>query len=103
MTCFFEPAVEPADATAQTVYHYSLAAAADPSVVPRALGLLAKRGLLPLSLHAETRTRAGEPDRLTLEMSAIGLDAMAADHIAACMRLIVGVDTVLWHADEWAG
>lgn len=103
MTRLCEPAVEPAEATRQTVYHYSLAAAADPSVLPRALGLLAKRGLLPVSLHAETRRRAGEPDRLMLDMSAIGLDAMAADHIAACMRLIVGVDTVLWHADEWTG
>ena len=98
MSCPRGPAVEPADATSQTVYHYSLAAAADPSVLPRALALLAKRGLLPLSVRAETQVRAGEPGRLTLEMSANGLEPMAANHVAACLRQIWGVDAVLMHA-----
>ena len=89
-------AVDPTHAlpTVQPLDHYAVDAAADPGVLPRAIELLAKRGLVPVFLRAETRQKAHGEARLSLEIATDALEPMAAAHVAACLRQIWGVDTV---------
>jgi hypothetical protein len=58
--------------------------------MPRVIALFAKRGLTPRRVEA---ARVGE--ELTIDLQADGLSGEAAEHIAACLRQIVGVERVL--------
>ncbi|QQS11351.1 MAG: hypothetical protein IPK81_17440 [Rhodospirillales bacterium] len=85
------PRAEPA--TGEVFHCYALAAEPDPSVLPRALEFIAKRGLLPYRVHAAMEGRDGR--ELAIDMQVGGLDQMTADHVGACLRQIVGVNAVM--------
>jgi len=61
--------------------------------MPRVLELFAKRGLVPTLW----RSALAGPDqtRLTIEIRMCGLGGEATDYIAACLRQITSVETVL--------
>ena len=77
---------------------FSVQARAEPGVMPRALELFAKRGLVPQLWHgavAGPRSAA----TLTIEIRIAGLGRDTVGYIARCLRQIVGVDTVLTTSD----
>jgi acetolactate synthase small subunit len=77
---------------------FSVQARAEPGVMPRALELFAKRGLVPqLWLGAVTGPQSAET--LTIEIRIAGVARDTVDYIARCLRQIVGVDTVLTASD----
>ena len=61
------------------------------SVMPRVLELFAKRGLVPSLWHS----RIAPTGELTIDLQLEGMEAPLARHIAACLRQIWGVSTVL--------
>ena len=77
--------------------HYVISADADPGLMPRVLQLIAKRGLVPAECHAFTRRghECGGPTRLTMEVKVGSMEPAAADHVAACLRQLFGVNSVL--------
>ena len=70
---------------------FSVVAEADPGVMPRVLELFARRGLVPSLWHSRVAA-AGE---LTIDLQIEGMEAEKARHIAACLRQVWGVATVL--------
>jgi acetolactate synthase regulatory subunit len=77
--------------------HYVISADADPGLLPRVLDLIAKRGLVPAECHAFTRRPAapGAPARLTVELRVEGLERRTGAHLAACLRGLWPVSSVL--------
>ena len=65
---------------------YCFEADAEPAVLPRALELLAKRGLVPARVYAQT-----DADLLSVEIEVEGLAPDTADHVGLCLSQIVGV------------
>jgi hypothetical protein len=58
------------------------------------LEFVAKRGLVPLAVHASRgveRDAQGITDTLSVDMQVEGLDADAASHVGQCLGQIVGV------------
>lgn len=72
---------------------FSLAASADPGVMSRVLELFAKRGLVP-SLWNSRRLGLSQ-DELAIEIQIDGLSQQQVRHIAACLRQIPFVASVL--------
>jgi len=85
--------LHPQDSDLTRTYCFSVRAAAEPSVLPRLIGLFAKRGLVPDALHARRHDLAAGPLQIDIEVSA--LDWRLADYLQRCMRQVVGVDRVL--------
>jgi acetolactate synthase small subunit len=77
---------------------FSVHAHAEPGVMPRVLELFAKRGMVPSSWHS--RVAAGE---LTIDLQMRGLDGATAGYIAACLRQITSVTTVLIYENRPGG
>ena len=77
---------------------FSVHAEAEPGVMPRVLALFAKRGLVPTSWHS--RVNGGE---LTIDLQMKGLDGATAAYIAACLRQVVTVTTVLTYENRPGG
>lgn len=76
------------------VFHcYAVIAEPDPSVLPRALQYIAKRGLVPYRCHATLEGRDGE--ELVIDLQVGGMDQSTADHVGECLRQIIGVNSVL--------
>ncbi|MFM8988326.1 MAG: hypothetical protein ACKOUS_01365 [Alphaproteobacteria bacterium] len=69
---------------------YSLLAGIEAGVLPRVIGELARRGLVPLRLDA---VRA--PGGLGIDIEVDGLDAMQAAHVAERLRGLPEVERVL--------
>ena len=69
---------------------FSVHAHADPGVMPRALELFAKRGLMPSSWHSSV---VGED--LTIDIQMRGMAGDLAEYVAACLRQIAYVQVVL--------
>ncbi len=69
---------------------FSILAEAEPGVMPRVLELFAKRGGVPT--HWYSRVIGGE---LTIDVQMRGVDQRAATYLAACIRQIATVETVL--------
>src|ERR1700730_3213943 len=65
---------------------YCFEADAEPGVLPRALELLAKRGLVPARVFAPA-----DADLLSVEIEVEGLAPETADHVGLCLGEIVGV------------
>jgi len=65
---------------------YCFEADAEPGVLPRALELLAKRGLVPARVFAQA-----DADQLSVEIEVEGLAADTAEHVGRCLGEIVGV------------
>ena len=59
----------------------------------RVLGLFAKRGLVPSRWHSSVVGSRG--DGLTIDVQMAGLTPHLTDYLAACMRQIVEVESVL--------
>lgn len=82
---------------------FSVRARAEPGVMPRLLELFAKRGLVPTEWHSvatngdrTARAPAGlAPGELSIDIEMRGLGRETLDYIAACMRQIASVKTVL--------
>ena len=74
---------------------FSVHARAEPGVMPRVLALFAKRGLVPTSWHS--RVNGGE---LTIDLQMTGLDGATTAYIAACLRQVVAVTTVLTYENR---
>ena len=74
---------------------FSVHADAEPGVMPRVLALFAKRGLVPTSWHS--RVNGGE---LTIDLQMKGLDGDTASYIAACLRQVISVSTVLTYENR---
>ena len=78
---------------------FSVHAHAEPGVMPRVLELFAKRGLVPSSWHSATTGAAGpggvNGGELTIDIQMRGLAVETADFIAARLRQIADVETVL--------
>ncbi len=68
---------------------YCFEADAEPGVLPRALELLAKRGLVPARVFAHA-----DADLLSVEIEVEGLATEVADHVGLCLSQIVGVRQV---------
>ena len=65
---------------------YCFEADAEPGVLPRALELLAKRGLVPAKVFAQA-----DDDLLSVEIDVDGLEPDAAEHVGRSLSQIVGV------------
>jgi acetolactate synthase small subunit len=72
---------------------FSVHARAEPGVMPRVLELFAKRGLVPSSWHSAVF--GGDQARLSIEIQMSGLGHEITEYIAACLRQIASVDSVL--------
>lgn len=77
--------------TTRSTACFSVTAEAEPGVMPRVLELFAKRGLVPSLWHSKV-TPTGE---LTIDLQMDGMEATLARQIAANLRQIWGVATVL--------
>jgi len=72
---------------------FSVHARAEPGVMPRVLELFAKRGLVPSSWHSAT---SGVDDgELTIDIQMRGMAEDLADFIAARLRQMADIETVL--------
>ncbi|MDI1284415.1 MAG: hypothetical protein PSV46_08460 [Reyranella sp.] len=69
-----------------SIVRYCFEADAEPGVLPRALELLAKRGLVPARVFAQA-----DADALNVEIEVVGLASDTAEHIGLCLSQIVGV------------
>jgi acetolactate synthase small subunit len=79
-----------ADADLPVTAFFSVHAGADPGVMPRVLELFAKRGLVPTVWHSAI---AGTDLKIHIEMAGLGREVTR--YIAACLRQIAHVETVL--------
>ena len=72
---------------------FSVHAWAEPGVMPRVLELFAKRGLVPSYWHSTVCGADGA--RLAVEIRMNGLGRDSTEYIAACLRQIASVESVL--------
>lgn len=76
------------------VWCYGVSADPSPGLLPRVLDFVAKRGLVPLAVHASRgveRDAHGVADTLSVDLQVDGLDADTAHHVGACLGQLVGV------------
>jgi hypothetical protein len=79
---------------AAPVWCYGVSADPSPGLLPRVLEFVAKRGLVPLAVHASRcveRDVEGVADTLSVDLQVEGLEPDAARHVGECLRQIVGV------------
>jgi len=86
---FVERSLAPQDRKSTACF--SVVAEAEPGVMPRVLELFAKRGLVPSLWHS----RVAPTGELTIDLQLEGMEAPMARHIAASLRQVWGVSTVL--------
>ena len=91
------PATEPVTTTHPTAC-FAISARAEPAVMPRVLEPFAKRGLVPSRWHAV----CGAGDELTIDLQVAGIDPALVELIAASLRQIVGVESVLTSEKRYA-
>ena len=92
-----------APATLTRIACFAVQADADPGILPRVLGLFAKRSLVPDRLTGHRSVREGcvpggslnDGDELAIDLQVAGLDAAETDYLARCLRQIPGVVSVL--------
>ncbi|MBV8888421.1 MAG: hypothetical protein JO267_08230 [Alphaproteobacteria bacterium] len=72
---------------------FSVQAYAEPGVLPRLVELFAKRGLVPGFWRSVVGGAGGEKLTVEIQMRGLGRDTM--NYMAACMRQIAAVETVL--------
>jgi acetolactate synthase regulatory subunit len=78
----------------EPVWCYGVSADPSPGLLPRVLEYVAKRGLVPLAVHASRcveRGAQGVEDTLSVDLQVDGLDPDAAQHVGNCLGQIVGV------------
>ncbi len=77
--------------TDRTTTDFTIRATAEAQVMPRVLELFALRGLVPSRFHG----RVMADGRLQIDIAVGGLDAGQATHLAARLRNIILVESVL--------
>ena len=78
-----------------SVFCFSVAASADPSVIPRLAAVFSQLGLVPDRWYS---SRDGEhAEMLSIDVQLSGVDGAQADHLAATMRRIILVESVLMY------
>lgn len=87
--------MSPASATARKpktdpIACFSVFADAEPGVMPRVLEQFAKRGLVPTVWYSRVIGR-----ELSIDLQMRGMDGAAATQLAACLRQIAAVETVV--------
>ncbi|EWY39612.1 hypothetical protein N825_05870 [Skermanella stibiiresistens SB22] len=87
------PSAESRPYDADTTACFSVQANADPGVMSRVLELFAKRGLVPTSWHSRVGGIRG--DELIIDLQMHGMVPSEAEFVAACLRQIPDVDSVL--------
>jgi hypothetical protein len=75
---------------------FSVHAPTDPSVMPRVLEVFAKRGLVPSRWHSSVGGAGGE--ELHIDIQIAGLEPGVGDRLAASLRQLACVETVLTSA-----
>ena len=82
-----------ANSVPRDVHCFAVAADPSPGLLPRVLELIAKRGLVPLRVHAtlEGTPRTPDAEVMTVDVQVAGLDADTAAHVARCLTQVVGV------------
>ncbi len=90
------PAAEPASAPFPT-FCFAISARPEPAVMPRVLEPFCKRGLVPSRWHAV----CGGPDELVIDLQ-VALDPALVELVAASLRQIVGVESVLTSEKRYA-
>jgi len=76
----------------ETAYFF-VHAQAEPGVMPRVLELFAKRGLVPSNWRSAVS--GADQTGLTIEIEMRGLGGEITAYIAACLRQIASIETVL--------
>jgi acetolactate synthase regulatory subunit len=69
-----------------SLVRYCFEADADPGVLPRALALISKRGLIPARVHAQH-----DAGTLSVEIEVEGLEPEAAELVGQSLGQLVGV------------
>jgi acetolactate synthase small subunit len=87
-------AVSVADRDLLAAACFTVQARAEPGVMPRLIELFAKRGLVP-ELWRSAKKAGADGAELTIEIRMSGLGHDTIDYIAACMRQVASVRTVL--------
>lgn len=77
---------------------FAVSARPEPAVMPRVLEPFAKRGLVPTRWHAV----CAATDELVIDIQIAGLDPALVELIAASLRQIVGVESVLTAEKRYA-
>ncbi len=97
-----EPAISPAGSP-QTAC-FSIHAACGPSVMPRVLGVFAKRGLVPLQCHSVLCPAPGceRQQDLHIDIQIAGMEQAGAARLAEDLRKVVGVIAVLTSRKQYA-
>ena len=72
---------------------FSVQAATDPGIMPRVLQQFAKRGLVPARWHSATVGPDGGELHIDIQLAIA--PGSPVEHLAACLRGIPGVGTVL--------
>ncbi len=72
---------------------FAVQAEADPGLLPRVLGLFAKRGLVPDRWISQREGPAG--DVLSIDIQVTGFTPELTDYVARCLRQIPQVHAVL--------
>ena len=80
--------------TEASVTCFSVHGTADPGLMPRVLELFAKRNLVPHRWHSYVSAE-GADAILVMDFQVAGLSGASVTHIAACMRGLWGVSSVL--------
>lgn len=75
------------------VFCFSVQAEAEPGVMPRVLEFFAKRSLVPSRWHSDVAGPGGRD--LSIDIQVAGLCPDEGRYIAACLRQLHYVDTVL--------
>jgi acetolactate synthase small subunit len=89
------PTNEPSNSAAFMTVGFSIHADADPGVMPRLLELFAKRSLIPSRWHSDLEDPTGSAPTLTIDLQVSGLNHQQINHVAASMRSMVSVISVL--------
>jgi acetolactate synthase small subunit len=75
-------------------------ARAEPGVMPRVLGLFAKRGLVPSQWHSAVAGHADE--ELHIDVQVRGMAMEPAEYIARCLDQLADVEVVLTSQKRFA-
>jgi acetolactate synthase small subunit len=92
------PCAPAADVDLPVTAYFSVHARAEPGVMPRVLEQFAKRGLVPTVWHSAIAGTDRADLKIQIEM--VGLGRGIARYIAACLRQIADVETVLTAESE---
>ncbi|MFQ5956112.1 MAG: hypothetical protein ACE5JZ_13690 [Kiloniellales bacterium] len=93
MSISVDPSDSSAEAAAASTACFHVQAGAGPQVMPRVMEQFAKRGLIPARWHSSLGGPDGETLTIDLQIEISAPELV--ERIAACLRQIVEVDTVL--------